>query len=235
MKNNFAQQQPVFDLSRSGHALAAIGGEFPLELIQSSPRTALITLALLFSNSNPMRCENFGLATTQLALFAAAPFANMNAKHYEQIRETVTEYRDYCLQMLEQEPLSGSNMVAGSHNLSTSIDQADGFANENDQFEDDEEIDIISGYDRMVTMLTFILSAAETIYGLQVVKRSVAKQLKTKNQPSKNSRAGNVFRIELPETTKKITDAVMELLRQSGWHPQQLAQFVIEVRDDNHK
>ncbi|CAN5525781.1 hypothetical protein BH10CYA1_BH10CYA1_32320 [soil metagenome] len=242
MKNYFAkqqqqqqqQQQPVFDLSRSGHALAAIGAEFPLELIQSDPRTALITLALLFSNSNPMRCENFGLASTQLALFAAAPHAGIDAKHYDQLRKTVNEYRDYCLQLLEQEAIVGS-MVAGSQNLSTSIDQADGFADENPQLNDQEDIDIICGYDRMVTMLTFILAAAEAIYELQVVRRSVAKQLKTKNQPSNNSRAGNVFLLELPETSKTVTASVMELLKEAGWHPVQLGQFVIEVRGNNHK
>lgn len=232
MKNNFAKQ-PVFDLSRSGHALAAIGGEFPLELIQSNPRTALITLALLFSNSNPMRCENFGLATTQLALFAAVPFADMNAKHYDQLRETVNEYRDYCLQLLEQEAMSGSSTTADSP--SRSMDQADGFAVENSQLDDQDDFDIISGYDRMVTILTFILATAETMYELQVVKRSVAKQLKTKNQPSNNSRAGNVFRIELPETSKRVTAGVMELLRQGGWHPELLAQSVIEVSGDNYK
>lgn len=229
MKNIFAKK-PTFDLTRSGHALAAIGEDFPLELIETDPRTALITLAFLFSNNTPMRCENYGLATTQLALFAAQPFAGIDADHYHALRTVVLEYRNYCLQ-LDGESAQGRNTTV---HVGQSLDQADGFACDSqtvvDQLAEEPVSERLSDYQRMVSMLTFILTAAERVYELEQVKRSVQKQLHTKSDPSNNSRRGNVFQIELPETTAEIRSEVIALLEAAGWAPERLSDSVFEVR-----
>jgi hypothetical protein len=113
MKTTSESLKPTFILNRSGHLLDAIGKDFPLALIKSDPRTALITLAFMFSNNDPMRCDNFGLAATQLALFAAAPHAGITSTVYEQLKTTVESYRDYCrqLQATEQDTEGYEDMV----------------------------------------------------------------------------------------------------------------------------
>lgn len=236
---NITTKKPVFDLSRSGHALAAIGQEFPLQLIDADPRTALITLAFLFSNSNALRCQNYGLATSQLALFAAAPFAGIDAEHYQELRRVVAEYRNYCLQ------LDGEAQRHSDVHVNTSIDQADGFADDAQtvgkskadsdaqalgQSQAESDAHIISDFQRMICMLTFILTASEAVYELEAVKRSVQKQLRTKSRPSSNSRRSNVFAIELPETTASVRAEVIALLEAAGWAPERLSDSVFEVR-----
>lgn len=226
---NISAKKPIFDLKRSSHALAAIGQEFPLALIETDPRTALITLAFMFSNSAAMRCHQFGLATSQLALFAAQPFAGIDAEIYHELRKHVTDYRDYCLQ------LDGENAQGRStFHVKKSLDQADGFAEDSttviDPFDTDSDNETLSDYQRMIVMLTFILTSSEAVYELEQVTRSVQKQLHTKSRPSNNSRSGNVFQIELPETTADVRAEVVALLEAGGWAPERLSDSVLEVR-----
>ncbi len=235
---NITAKKPIFNLTRSNHALAAIGQEFPLQLIETDPRTALITLAFMFSNGNTMRCQQFGVATSQLAIFAAQPFAGIDADHYQLLRKRVTDYCNYCVQ------LDGENAKASSAvHTSESQDQADGFANDsqpavatsenvasdNARSENDSDAEI-SDYQRMIRMLTFILTTAEAVFELEQVKRSVQKQLHTKSRPSSNARRGNVFQIELPETTATTRAEVIALLETAGWAPERLSDSVFEVR-----
>jgi len=226
---NIIEKKPTFDLTRSGHALAAVGQEFPLELIRSDPRTALITLAFLFSNSNAMRCHSFGLATSQLAMFAAAPFASIDAKHYEELRKSVNSYRDYCLQLQkEMGQLSTQNQCR-------SIDQADGFAENRWQFDPQASgVATPSEYDHMIYLLTFVLSASERAYELEQVTRSVQKQLSTKNRSASTYNRGNVFEIVVPETSDQIRTEVVDLLETAGWAPEQLSESVFQVRGRCH-
>ncbi len=185
MKNIFAKK-PTFDLKRSGHALAAIGQEFPLELIETDPRTALITLAFMFSNSSAMRCQEFGMATSQLALFAAQPFAGIDADHYHELRKLVTDYRNYCLQ------LDGEKTV----HVKKSLDQADGFADDSvtvvAQADKNSDNETLSDYQRMIRMLTFILTSSEAVYELEQVTRGRRNagldERKKPNGKDKNSR-----------------------------------------------
>ncbi len=128
--NKITTTKPTFNLNRSTEALGVIGEEFPLELIEDDSRTALLTLAFMFSNGSAMRCDQFGLATTQLALYAAAPFAQTSVGDYDALRATVAEYHGYCVSLAQEHRHFGA--------------------------------DVANGYERMASMLAFILESAAT-------------------------------------------------------------------------
>lgn len=93
---------PVFDFNRS-RSLSPLDAQLEPELFEDEANTALLTLAFLLSSDNPMKCDRFGLAASQLAMFAAGPHAVLAKSHYLHLQRTVDEYKQYCEQLsLEQ-------------------------------------------------------------------------------------------------------------------------------------
>lgn len=111
------------NLNRHGDMMDVIGSDFPLELMQSNHRTALITLAMLFSNNLPQCVHVYGLAASQLAMFAAQPHGVLPKSDYDRLRFDVDQYRNYFVEADAGEPEKGYDRMA--HFLSFILDEAE--------------------------------------------------------------------------------------------------------------
>jgi hypothetical protein len=90
-----------------GRGFGLIGRGLPADFLKGEKTVVLSTIAMLFTNANPMRCNTYGQSLSMLALYAAGAQVALTDDQYEQLVDKAAEY-----EAIQRAPIHGHEQNA---------------------------------------------------------------------------------------------------------------------------
>jgi hypothetical protein len=101
------KRMATIDFSK-GRGFGPIAPGLPVDFLKSEDKTTVLTtIAMLFTNSDPMRTNTFGQAVALLALYAAGARVALDDAQYDQLVDKAAEYES-----IQRAPIHGHEQNA---------------------------------------------------------------------------------------------------------------------------